>query len=375
MYIILIKQTLLQTFAVLYHGGTVLKLQNISLLLSTIHQIFGPLETGPSPDFLGLPLRVSHPRLFPAVLFPNRETGEPDGSDVQVIRHIARKFNFTLKYNILLLCKSMCDVSNHCISFSFKATASHGRFDPETGLWTGAIGLITRGEADCAIGNFGFTLSRSGAVQYGLVPTYPEAFRMVFVSPIWPASFGWMGVFQVFQMDAWVGIQVNVEYCAMENAMFFLSFSKASLFTAIAGIALTTACSNHHPPRTDHLVCSALGWIPTPFFGSGFTSPNLGPSSAPSQFMALSCWLLCAAALSYAYTSNLRSMIILPHREMQPNTLKKLVIKFLSIHLFFLEVRSFSGRLKPERLHREGRIFRENPQGNYWTYLHTFMIL
>ena len=107
-YSICTKQTLLQNFAVLYHGGTVLKLQNISLLLSTIHQIFGPLETGPPPDFLGLPLRVSHPRLFPAVLFPNRETGEPDGSDVQVIRHIARKFNFTLKYNILLLYKSMC---------------------------------------------------------------------------------------------------------------------------------------------------------------------------------------------------------------------------------------------------------------------------
>ncbi len=62
-YSICTKQTLLQNFAVLYHGGTVLKLQNISLLLSTVRQIFFPLETGPPPDFLGLPLRVSHPPL------------------------------------------------------------------------------------------------------------------------------------------------------------------------------------------------------------------------------------------------------------------------------------------------------------------------
>ncbi len=105
-----------------------------------------------------------------------------------------------------------------------QTTDSHGRFDPDAGHWTGAIGLITRGEADCAIGNFGFTLSRSGAVQYGLVPTYPEAFRMVFVSPIWPASFGWMGVFQVFQMDAWMGMQVNVVYCLLDNTLsvFFI---------------------------------------------------------------------------------------------------------------------------------------------------------
>ena len=64
-------------------------------------------------------------------------------------------------------------------------------------------------ETDCAVGNYALTMSRNEVIQYGQIPTYPEGFRMIFVSPMRPKTFKWTGVFYVFGVEVYIGLLVK----------------------------------------------------------------------------------------------------------------------------------------------------------------------
>ncbi len=83
-------------------------------------------------------------------------------------------------------------------------------------------------ETDCAVGNYALTISRNQVIQYGQIPTYPEGFRMIFVSPMRPKTFKWTGVFYVFGVEVYIGLLVNnmasyLKYESMGKIFFYRS--------------------------------------------------------------------------------------------------------------------------------------------------------
>ncbi len=50
------------------------------------------------PDFGGGVLRVTYPENFPTLTYRSEETGRMEGSEIQVIDSIGRRFNFDIRY-------------------------------------------------------------------------------------------------------------------------------------------------------------------------------------------------------------------------------------------------------------------------------------
>ncbi len=76
-------------------GGGCYSSSNLAIL-SCIRDVFS--NAGKTPDFQGRALTVATPTRFPVLILLNRETGQLDGSDIHIVRHLARKFNATLRY-------------------------------------------------------------------------------------------------------------------------------------------------------------------------------------------------------------------------------------------------------------------------------------
>ena len=56
-----------------------------------------------------------------------------------------------------------------------------------------------------------------------------------------------------------------------------------------------------------------------------------GGPKTPSQFASMTCWLFCMTFFTYAYSSLLRSFLIVPLRERTVDTLQKLVQKHANV--------------------------------------------